>query len=31
MRTIEFSSIRPSKNAVCTNGPFVEMRTQSAP
>ena len=31
MRTIEFSSVRPSANAVWTNGPRVEIRSQSAP
>ena len=31
MRTIEFSSRRPELNAVCTNGPAVERRSQSEP
>ena len=31
MRTIEFSSRRPALNAVWTNGPCVESRSQSEP
>ncbi len=31
MRTIEFSCNRPAENAVCTNGPRVESRSQIVP
>ena len=31
MRTIAFSASLPSVNAVCTNGPCVEIRSQSEP
>ena len=31
MRTIAFSPMRPCEKAVCTNGPWVEMRAHIVP